>query len=165
MRYPISLLATKNSPKGELFVVIRLLLDNLGNYTRTDGFATFADSKTVLIIHSHRSEQLNLKGHLVARHDDFFVGWKLYLTSHIGGAEVELRLVALGERSMAAAFLFLQDVNLCFKLSMRGDSTRFGNHLTTLNLIALNITKKEPSVVASLTLIESLVEGLDAGYD
>ena len=76
-------------------MVIRLLLDNLGDYTRTDGFATFADSEAVLIVHSHRCEQLNLEGYLIARHDDFFVSWKFDFTSNIGGTEVELWFVTL----------------------------------------------------------------------
>ena len=141
-----------------------MLFYNFGDDARPDGLATFADSEAVLIVHSHWGEQFNLEGYLVTRHDDFLVGWKFDFTSHIGGAEVELWLVTLREWSVAAAFLFLQDVNLCFKLSVWSDSTRLCDHLTTFDLVTLNTTEKQTCVIASLTLVKSLVEGFDTSH-
>ena len=84
-----------------------LLFNNLGDNTRTDSLAAFADSETVLIVHSYWSEQFNLEGYLIARHYDFLISRKFNLTSNVSCTEVELRFVTLGEWSMAATFLFL----------------------------------------------------------
>ena len=48
---------------------------------------------------------------------------------------------------------------------MWGDRTWFSNNLTTFDLFTIDTTEEKTSVIASLTLIESLVEGFDTGND
>ena len=87
------------------------------------------------------------------------------LTSHIRGAEVELWFVTSMEWSMAATFLFLEDVDTAFEFNMWSNRTWLGDNLTTLDLIALDTAEEKTGVITSLTLVESLVEGLDTGND
>jgi hypothetical protein len=48
---------------------------------------------------------------------------------------------------------------------VRGDAARLGEHLATLDLVALDAAEQCPDVVAGLPLIEGLAEHLDAGDD
>ena len=119
----ISCVGLKEKRQSLFSSLTSLLFDDAGDDTRTNGLATFTDSETVVVVHGDRSEQFHLEGDSITRHDDFFVSWELNFTGHISSAEVELWFVALGERSVAATFLFLQDVNLGFKLGVWGNAT------------------------------------------
>jgi hypothetical protein len=66
---------------------------------------------------------------------------------------------------VAAALLFREDVDLGLELRVRCDRARLGEHLTTLDLLALDAAKKRADVVARLALVEELLEHLDAGDD
>ena len=77
-----------------MYQIIRLF-DNLGDNTRTNGLATFADSEADVVVHSDWSKKFNIEGNLVTRHDNFLVCWKFDFTGNIGSTEVELWLVTL----------------------------------------------------------------------
>ena len=66
---------------------------------------------------------------------------------------------------MAAALFLLKDINLTFEFGVWSNGARGSDYLTTLNLIALDAAKEKTGVIASLTLIESLMEGFDTGND
>ncbi len=67
------------------------------------------------------------------------------------------------ERSVATAFLFLEDIDLSLEYRVRSDGLRFSNDLTTLNFLLVNTTEEKTDIVASLALREKLTEHLDAG--
>ena len=64
---------------------------------------------------------------------------------------------------MTAAFFLFEDVDFGVELGVRSQATWLHNNLTTLDLLALNTAKQKTCVVTSLTLVEVLFEGLDAG--
>src|SRR5262249_26778996 len=117
------------------------------------------------LFHSDWSEQLHLKGDGVAWHNHFFVGWKFNLTSYVRCAEVELRLVALKEWGVAAAFFLGKDVDFAVKLGVRSDCTWLGQNLAALDVVTLNTAEQDTDVVASLTLVEHLLEHLNTSYN
>src|SRR5438552_1087692 len=95
------------TPPGMRGVFVKLaatrLLGNLGHNASTNGAATFADGEAQTLLHSDWSQQLNVEGDSVARHDHLFVGWKLNFTCHVSGAEVKLGLVTLEEWRVTTA--------------------------------------------------------------
>ena len=116
-------------------------------------------------VHSDWGEQFNLEGHLVAWHNHFFVGWQFNFTGHVSGAEVELRLVALAEWRVASTLFFLEDVDFSLELGVRRQRAWSNDNLTALDLLALDTAQQQTSVVASLALVESFLEGFDTSYD
>src|SRR3990167_1781971 len=74
------------------------LLYNLCNHTCADGATAFADRETQTFFHRDRVDQADGDADIVAGHDHFGTRWQFNRTGHIGGAEVELRAVALEER-------------------------------------------------------------------
>src|SRR6266540_15238 len=162
-------LANKNTrercPGCSRGVSLNRLFNDLGNNTSTNGAATFANCEAQTLVHGYRSEQLNFKCHCVAWHNHLFVSWEFNLASNVGGAEVELRLVTLEERSVATAFVLAQDVHFRIKFGVRSHRTWLGDNLAALDVVALNTTEQDTSVIAGLTLVELLLEGFDTGYD
>src|SRR5262249_4307976 len=83
-------------------------------------------------------------------------------TRYVGRAEVELRTVALEERSVTSAFFFRKNVNFGFELLVRLDAARSAEHLTTLHVLFLRSTKEGAEVVTSLAAVEQLTEHFDS---
>src|SRR3989344_8043231 len=86
------------------------LSNYLGDHSCAHGLATFANSKTHLLFHGDRGDELDLKGHGVARHHHFHAFLERYLAGDVGSSHIELRLVAGEERRVAAALLLGEDV-------------------------------------------------------
>ncbi len=51
--------------------VISLSVDYAGNYSATDGVATFADSETKTLLHGNRGDEFGCDFHIVTRHNHF----------------------------------------------------------------------------------------------
>ena len=83
----------------------------------------------------------------------------------VGGAEVELRAVAVEERGVTTAFFLGQHVDFGLELGVRGDAARLGQHLAALDVFTLGAAQQDADVVAGLTLVEQLAEHFDAGAD
>ena len=98
-----------------------ILSGNLGNGTGADGVAAFTDGKAELLLKRHRGNELYFEGDCVARHDHLGAIGESDFSGHIGGTDVELRLVAVEERSVAAAFILVKDVDLRLKVGVRRD--------------------------------------------
>jgi hypothetical protein len=109
------------------------------------------------LLHSDRSEEFDLECDSVTRHDHFFVSWELNFTSYVRSTEVELRLVTLEEWRVTATFFFGQDVDFSVKLCVWSDATWLTDNLTALDVIALDTTEQDTSVVAGLTLVEDFL--------
>src|SRR5882672_132504 len=82
-----------------------------------------------------------------------------------GAAEVELRPVVGEERGVTAALVLGQDVGLGLELGVRLHRTRFAQHLTALDFLALGAAQQRADVVAGLALVQELAEHLNAGDD
>src|SRR6185503_2163159 len=128
-----------------------------------DGPAALADGEALADLEGDRGDQLD--GHLdvVAGHDHLGPVGQADGPGHVGGAQVELRPVAVVEGGMPAALLLGQDVDLGGELGVRLDRARLGQDLAALDLVALDAPDETADVVAGLTLVEQLLEHLDAG--
>jgi hypothetical protein len=69
-----------------------------------------------------------------------------HATGYVGSTEVELRTVALEERSVATALLFGQNVNLGLELGVRLDGARLGQNLATLNVFTLGTAQQNAPI-------------------
>src|SRR3954451_1855788 len=141
------------------------LLDDLADGSGSDGASAFADSKSQTLFHRHRRDQLDLERHVVARHHHLGAGWQLGHTRYVGGAEVELRTVALEERDVTSTFFLAQDVDLALELGVRRDRAGLREHHATLHVFFRDAAQKKSGVVARQTFVQLLLEHLDAGDD
>ena len=108
-----------------------------------------------------------LDGHLnvIARHAHLSAFGQRDNAGNVSCSEIELRTIVVEERSMTAAFILGQDVNLSGEVLVAGNSAGLCDNLAALDGGSLNTTKKKTYVVASLCIIQSLAEHLDTGND
>src|SRR5690606_24234051 len=81
------------------------LLDDLGHHARADRTAAFADREAQALVHRDRVDQRHHHLHVVARHHHLHALRQLAGAGDVGGAEVELRAVALEERRVTATLV------------------------------------------------------------
>src|SRR3954451_17003163 len=141
-----------------------LLLDT-GHHPGAHGAATLTDGEAQAVVHCDRLDQLDRHLDVVARHDHLRALGQVGHTGHVGGAEVELRPVAVEERRVTATLLLLQAVDLSGELRVRRDRARLAENLPALDLLTLGTAEETADVVAGLALVEDLAEHLDAGDD
>ncbi len=143
----------------------KCLLDDLRDHAGADRAAAFADGETGADVQGNRLAKRDDELEVVTRHDHFDVRGELNGSRDVGRAHVELGLVALEERRVAATFLFGEDVHLGLEFGVGLDGTGLCEHLTAFDVVALNAAEQNTDVVAGLTLVEKLVEHFDAGAD
>src|ERR671938_1172646 len=141
------------------------LLDDLGDHPRAHRAPALADGEAQPLVHGDRLDQLDRHLDVVARHDHLRPLGEVRHPGHVGRAEVELRPVAVEERGVAAALLLLQAVDLGLELRVRRDRARLAEHLSALDVLALEPAQQAADVVPGLALVEDLAEHLDAGDD
>src|SRR6478672_12458251 len=139
------------------------LLDDADDGAGADGPATLADGEALADLEGDRGDQLDAHLDVVAGHDHLGPVGQPDGPGHVGGAQVELRPVAVVEGGMAAALLLGQDVDLGRELGVGLDRARLGQDLASLDLVALDAPDETADVVAGLALVEQLLEHLDAG--
>src|SRR5439155_21194494 len=86
-------------------------------------------------------------------------------TGHVRGAEVELRAIAAEERRVPPALFLGQDVHLAGELLVRGDALGRGQYLPALDVVLFHAAEEHADVVARDSLVQRLLELLDAGDD
>src|ERR1035437_2100720 len=79
------------------------LLDDFCDGAGTDGAATFADGELEALVHGHGSDELAGDRDGITGHHHFHAFGQGDVAGHVGRAEVELRTIALEERSVASA--------------------------------------------------------------
>ena len=139
-----------------------MLFDDLGNTTGTNGATAFTDSEAEAFFHSDRVNEFAAELNIVARHDHFGAFRKVCNTGNVGGAEVELRTIAIEEWGVTATFVLGKDVNLTLEFRVRSNRAGLAENLTTNDVFTLDTTEEAADVVASLSLVEELTEHLDA---
>src|SRR5919199_2223932 len=142
-----------------------LLLDDLGDDARTHRAAALADREAETLLHCDRLDQLDLHVRVVARHDHLLALRQLDRARHVRRAEVELRAVVVEERRVPPALVLREDVDLRLEGRVRRDRAGLREHLAALDLLALRAAEQHARVVASLRVVECLVEHLEAGDD
>src|SRR5690554_738752 len=158
---PIELLACTETTQRNKQRVTRRLLDNLGDHAGTNGTAAFTNREAQAIFHGDRSDQGNSHFHVVTRHYHFNAFRQFTRTGYISSPEVELRTVALEERSMTTTFFFGQYVHFTLELGVRLDGARYTQNLTTLNVVTLGTTQQNTDVLTGTTFVQQLAEHLN----
>ena len=90
-------------------------------------------------------------------------GRQLGRARHVGGAEVELRAVAVEERRVTAAFFLAQDVDFALEGGVRRDRSRLRQDHAALDIFLRDTAEEQARVVARQTLVQLLLEHFDAG--
>src|SRR5476649_1833798 len=120
----------------------RILRYYLSNHTCADGFAAFADGKTQTLLHRDRGDQLHHDLDVVPRHHHLGALRQLHHPSHVPGAKVELRPVALEERRMTAPFLLREHIHLRLELRVRRDAAGLAQDLPALHFLTLRAAQQ-----------------------
>ena len=138
------------------------LREDLGNNAGADGATTFTDGEAHLRFHRDRVDQFHRDAHVVARHHHFLL--QLDGAGDVGGAEIELRAVALEERRVAAAFFLVQDIDFGLELGVGRDAARLAQYLAALEVFLLRAAQQDADVVARAPFVQQLAEHLDARH-
>src|SRR5882762_10736583 len=144
---------------------IPTLLDDLRDRSRADGAAALADGEPRALFEGDGRHQLAADRRVVARHHHLDAFRQVQRPGHVGGADVELRAVAVEERRVTAALFLRQDVDLALELRVRLDAARLGQHLPALDVVFFHAAEQDADVVARLARIQDLAEHFDAGDD
>ena len=165
LNYPCSipLWERQTAPRGNLSLNVRELVLDADYLACAYGTATFADSELETLVHSNRSNELNVDFYVVTRHNHLLVGGEHDLTGNVKGTDEELRTIVVVERSVTTTLFFLENVDLSYEVSMRSDRLRSGYNFTSLNFFLIYTTKEKTYVIASLTGREEFAEHLNAG--
>src|SRR4051812_35110562 len=141
----------------------RFLFDDLGNGSGADGAAALTDGEARARFERHRRHQLAADLGVVARHHHLDPFRQLQRAGDVGGADVELRAVAVEERRVPAALLLREDVGRALELGVRLDAARLRQHLAALDVVFFHAAQQHADVVPRLARIEQLAEHFDAG--
>src|SRR4051794_19868498 len=139
-----------------------VLLDDLGDSTRTNGAATLTDGEPQALFHGDGLDQRD--GHLgvVTGHHHLGALGEGHHAGHVRGPEVELRPVVVEERRVPATLVLAEDVDLRLEVGVGGDRLRLADDLPALDVLALDAAQQEADVLARATLLGGLAENLGA---
>src|SRR5690625_414405 len=146
-----------------LLTALNSLLDSLADFGHDAGAhraPALAHRKPEPLLHLNRRNEGDGHLHVVARHHHLGARRQLHRARHVRRAKVKLRAVALEKRRVAPALFLGQHVHFAFKVGVRGDRARLGQHLATLDLVALGAAQQHAHVVARLALVQELSEHL-----
>src|SRR5258706_3980846 len=141
------------------------LLDDADDGAGADGPAAHANGQALADLEADWGDELDAHLDFVAGHDQLDPLGQADRPGDVGRAQVELGPVAVVEGGMAPALLLRQDVDLGGELRVGLDAARLGEDLAALDLLALDAPDEAADVVAGATLVEELLEHLDAGDD
>ena len=136
--------------QGLIIAKYSLLSVNLDNNTGTNCMAAFTDSETEAFFNSDWCNQFDIHFNVIARHAHFSAFRQGNDTCNVCCSEIELRTIVIEERSMTAAFIFGQNINLATEFCVRMNSARLCKNLAALDFISLNTTEKNTVIIAGL---------------
>ena len=84
----------------------KILLNNIGDGSRTDRASAFPDGESQTLFHRNRRDQLDFHLDVVARHHHLDSRRQVGDSGHIRRSEIKLRAIAREKRRVSAAFLF-----------------------------------------------------------
>src|SRR5205809_38744 len=122
------------------------LFHDLRNGTCTYCASAFTDSEAEAFFHCDRSDQLDLHLDVVSGHHHLDSCREVCNACDVRGAEVELRSIARKERGVTTALFLCQNIGFGLELRVRGDRSRLGDDLTSLDLFSLYTTQQQSNV-------------------
>src|SRR5437762_1349889 len=143
----------------------RSLFDDIGHRAGADRPAALADREARALLERDGRHQLAADRRVVAGHHHLDALRQVQRAGDVGGADVELRTIAVEERRVAAALLLREDVYLALELRVRLDRAGLREHLAALHVVFFHAAQEDADVVAGDALVEQLAEHLDAGDD
>src|SRR5436309_10924670 len=108
----------------------------------------FTDREPESLFERDRSTERDFEVDVITRDDHLAALGQLHVSSHVGGPDVELRTVAIEERSVPAALLLGEDVDLGVECGVRLHRTGLRDDLAALDVVALEATEEQADVVA-----------------
>src|SRR3990170_9077391 len=141
-----------------------LLLDR-GDGAGADGAAALADGEALAGLDGDGRDELDAHLDVVAGHDHLGALGQGDGPGDVGGAQVELRAVAVVEGRVAAALLLGEHVDAGDEAGVGLDRAGLREDLAALDVVALDAPQERPDVVARAALVEELLEHLDARHD
>jgi hypothetical protein len=143
---------------------LNCLLDNASDETSGDGPATLTDVEALALLDGNGLVDLADHLDVVTRHDHLALLGALGPGKSgglVGGTDEHLRLVVVGEASVAATLLLGQDVHGGEELLVGLGGAGLDNDHAAEDIVTLDTTEKEAGVVTSAGLVAGLLEGLD----
>src|SRR6202012_6068540 len=138
------------------------LLQDLSDGAGAYRASALADRKAQALFHPHRSVQPDLERDVVARHHHLRTCRQLRRSRHVRCTEVELRTIAVEERSVTSTLFLRQHVDLALELRVRRDRSRLRQHHPALHVFLRDTAQQQTRIVASQTFIQLLLEHFDA---
>ena len=141
------------------------LAEDLGNDSRTNSSAAFADSELKLFFNSYGLDELDRDGYMVAGHYHFGACGKLDRAGNIGSSDEELRAIVVEEGGVTAAFVSLKNVDLSLELGSRFNGAGLSENLALFDALTIDTTEKCADVEACDSFVNALVEHFETGDD
>ena len=138
---------------------------SLDDNTGTDGTAALADSEAEAVLDGDRGDQFDVHVNVVAGHAHLNAFGKGDDAGNVSGTEVELGTVVVEERGVTAALFLGEDVHLALELAQGLDGLRSSENLAALDFLLGDAAEQAADVVASLGVLQGLVEHLGTGDD
>lgn len=131
--------------------------------------ATFTEVETLTRVNGHWLIDLALYFGIITRHNHlahiFSALGEVNSDRNIRSPQKHLGAVVSMKSGVSATFLLGQDVEGSQELALCLGGARSDNNHTTADLFTFDTTEKETSVVTSLSGVELLLEGFEAGDD
>ena len=142
-----------------------MLVEDLGDLTRTYRTTTFTDSEAKTYAAGYWVDELNIDLNVVTWHHHFYTFGESDLTSYVKRTDVELWTILVVEWSVTTTFFLLQDVDRSLEARVRLNLTWLSDHHTTLDFVLVDTTEEKTDVVTSLTFVKDLTEHFDTRYN
>lgn len=144
------------------------LCQDAGDQTSGHSAATLTQVEAHTLLDSHRVQDVAHHLDVVTGHDHLgrsILGslGEVKADRDIGSPQEHLGAVVAVETSVATALLLGEDVHGDEELLVGLEDTGLGHDHTALDLLALNTTDEDTTVVTGLGVLEFLLEGFDTG--
>ena len=151
-----------HSLSSEVLSLVDLVLEQLCDHTGSNGFATLSQSESLSLKDWERVVKLHVDGEVIAWHAHLDIVGQVDVDSDVSSPDEALGSVAREEGLRAATLIGLEHVDLALAAAAHRHAVRLGEAHATLDLILGDATEEHADVVACLSSVELLVEGLDS---
>mmetsp|Transcript_12172 Transcript_12172/g.26580 ORF Transcript_12172/g.26580 Transcript_12172/m.26580 type:complete len:298 (+) Transcript_12172:147-1040(+) len=133
----------------------------LGDDARSNGQASLTKRESKTLLEGHGLVHVQRDGEGIAGHGHLDVLRQMHLNSHSSSSDESLRAVIGEERLLAATLFLLEDVDVGIEIVVGLHRSRHTDDLSSGDVTLLDTLQHDAALIASLTLVQSLVEHLD----